>query len=307
MFKRLVDSICGSTDGYSLGEPWRISEGYLGVVVPVLRESQQERKYKLLIEEDRVKIEDTGQIDGIFLKNNSDNPILVHLGSIFKGKTQERASVHDTLVMPNEGKKIAVRCVHATRGIQPGANIKYYSTAPSMIYDHFSSQQNTWSSVSAYSNTYFTQTIGAQVPTQNTDVFHYSDDLSKTLDSVSDVIREALKKMPENPTQIGAIVLKENTLQAFDIFDLPLSWSALRKDIAEKEGLTIIQKDENQVFSFNPAKVHPLISTGLAGNWISNPIYKREAFSVFEVSGEKLKGEFSVFHDEIIHATLWAK
>jgi hypothetical protein len=282
-----------------------------------LRDSKLKRDYLLFAESRTSKSEDTGNISEVFVTNNEKFPILVHLGTIFRGKTQERAAIHDCIIPPGEGRRIAVRCVHASRGISAKADMTYGGTTPVVVTSSLSGgQSQTWASVNAYSAHYYFAASSSTFPgmnrqheMSNTTAYYtpLADDMAKTMDGVSDLMKEALGKMPEHKKQVGSVFLKENSVSAIDLFDLPDSWRALRKDIMEKEGLTIAKEDKDQMFKFDGSKSGKIISSFLSGEWKETPIFKEAGFSVFLVENDKLKGEFSTLKDKIIHTTLWKK
>jgi hypothetical protein len=159
--KQFLETLAAEESGFSFVRPWRMDEGSQGVIIPITRNAKDlTRGYMVLAEARDVKIEDTGSIDAVYVKNNEDVPVLISRGEIFRGKTQERAAIHDHLVAPGKGLRVAVRCVHARRGIQAGTDMKYGGRTP---YDvTFETQGKTWDSVSNYAMS-FTAHAGERV------------------------------------------------------------------------------------------------------------------------------------------------
>lgn len=149
-------------EGFSFGKPWRYSKNSLAAVVPILRQSKEKRSYITLSEAKKVKIEDSGSIDTVYVENTGKEPIFVRAGEIFKGKTQERAAVISRFVMPGKTEKITVVCIHASRGISPESDMMSSGFTPNEFQRNFvmnamggnmrgNLQHETWNMVSRYS------------------------------------------------------------------------------------------------------------------------------------------------------------
>jgi hypothetical protein len=152
--QNFIKSIVEETNGFQLDEAWRLDEGSLSVIVPVKRDSDLKRDYITFAEAQDVKVEDTGAVDSVYVKNNEDKPLFISRGEIFKGKTQERAAIHGYIIGAGRGQKVSVRCIHQTKGISKGAEMKFGGYAP---YDvDLSSQSRTWSTVSNFNTQYAT-------------------------------------------------------------------------------------------------------------------------------------------------------
>ena len=120
-----INAVKDEKEGFILDEPWRLNEETLFAIVPILRKSKKKRKYIMLAEAKDVQIEDTGQIAYVYVKNNEEKPLFVSRGTIFRGKTQERAAIHGHLIQPGKGMRVSVRCVHASKGIKGKAEMEY--------------------------------------------------------------------------------------------------------------------------------------------------------------------------------------
>jgi len=157
LVQKFVKSVANEGSGFHLDEAWRISEESLSVIVPVTRNSRKKCKYITFAEAQHVKVEDTGQIDFVFVENMEEKPLLISRGEIFRGKTQERAAIHGQIIMPGKGVRINVRCIHQSKGISRGADMSYGGKVP---YDvDFSSQARTWDSVNMH-NCLFMENTG---------------------------------------------------------------------------------------------------------------------------------------------------
>ncbi|HRZ18443.1 MAG TPA: hypothetical protein P5136_00060 [Methanofastidiosum sp.] len=436
--QNFIKSIIEEKDGFQLDEAWRVNEDSLGVVVPVKRDIKEDRDYITFAEAKDVKVEDTGMIDHVYVKNNEAKPLLISRGEIFRGKTQERAAVHGHIVMPGKGLRVAVRCIHATKGIQRGAEMKYGGRVPFEVQSNLGDQSSTWRSVKAHNTSYYGEDIkrnparrfydpttdillksvdsgatftgmggshttsmtppAAGQPTEqpkeqfltgvykgenvytsnisgvtfnskgmpinvnedeidpitsrdilmvdkipiegeplgevadnsitfdalNLNSVNYlhqecnvgaADDMVGALDSITQQIKEAMKKLPPIENQVGAIFLFENEFQGMDIYNLPDSWKTVKEDTVAKEGSSFIKKDDTSIFEFKPERVKALIGKELAGTFEEKVIYgekQGEEYKIIELreiidtakKKKRIIGEAVEFRDKIIHLTL---
>lgn len=307
--QKFIETIREQRDGFSFDKPWRLEETSVGVVVPVLRKHKTERDYIMLSEANQIKIEDTGQIDYVYVKNDEKTPVLISRGDIFRGKTQERAAIHDCIVMPGSGLRVPVRCVHQTKGIVHGSAMSFGGKTGYAI--DLSSQWRAWETVSCYTTSYASSVCdsisvrGGNV-TLTSDVMASSDDLVSTIDNMSATMQEVFKKIPYIKNQVGAIFLKENKLIGMDVFDVPLSWDAVKKAVVEKEGASFIEKDSTSIFEFREDRVVDFLGKQLSVDFEEKVIFDRE-YQVIELRSESLLGECIQYKDKIIHLTLWKK
>lgn len=306
MIKQFIKSIREEKDGFSFDRPWRLEEKSLGVIVPILRTSRQRRSYITLAEAKEVKIEDTGQIDSVYIKNNEEKPVLISRGEMFRGKAQERAAIHDHIIMPSKGLRVAVRCIHQSRPIVAGAEMKYGGRAPYAVA--YTSQHETWRNVASYASQGMTGPQGpAGEPFTMDNAILQSDDLTATLDSISDAVKVAMKKIPPIENQVGAVFFHENSMLGMDLYDLSKSWDAVKQDVIEKEGASFIKKDEDAaMFEFKPSRSKNLIGKYLSAVFEEKEIYNRE-YRLVELRSDKLIGEVVEFKGRVIHLTFWKR
>ena len=358
--QNFIKSVAEEKDNFILDEAWRLNEDSLSVIVPVLRKSKAKRSYITFAEAKDVKVEDTGQIDYVYVTNNEEKPLLISRGEIFRGKTQERASVHGAIIKAGKGMRVAVRCIHRSKGINSGAEMKYGGRVPSDI--DLSNQQSAWNSVTAHysalrgefiaegapmlgnirahnvhmgtlkhhvdnsSYTVSNSTVSPDMVADNNneeldmDMFNQernrdigaSDDLVNTLDDMSDMIKEMLKKIPPIKNQVGAIFLVENAVKGLDIYDLPDSWKSVKEDVVAKEGSDYLKKEDTNIFEFKPEKVKQLIGKKLGGTFEEKVIYDTKDMKIIEVrevvddtKKTRLCGEAVEFNNKIIHLTMY--
>lgn len=323
--KLFIEAIREEKDGFSLSKPWRLEEKSMGVIVPILRKNGKDRDYITFPEASKIKAEDTGQIDYIYVKNDEEKPVLIARGEIFRGKTQERAVIHDTLIKPGTGIRVAVRCIHQSKGIQSGSEVKYGGRTP---YDiDLSNQSKTWSTVSNFTHQYYSSSttggisdiddstimVGAVIPPtvlngeQLLNNVRGSDDLHYTLQELSDNVREIMKKIPPIDNQVGAAFFQDSKFQGMDVFDLPDSWSAIKEDVVAKEGASFLKRDEDEMFEFKAEKGLNKLKKELSHNYEEKVLFKAEDHKLIQVMSKNLIGEGIVLNDKVIHLTLWKR
>ena len=330
--QQFIDDVSQQKNGFKFDTPWRVGQESPNVIVPITRISNKKRNYITLAEAKNVQIEDTGQIDYIYVKNNEDMPLYISRGEYFRGKTQERVAIHGYLIEPGKGTRVSVRCIHASKGINTKAGMEYGGKVPYTI--NLSSQRSTWDTVSYYTShindhsgvdnfqtrsinsieigtsdpsCIWTTDIGAVLTSDSSDQYKTSDDLAKTLDLLSDSIKDMMKKIPYIDNQVGAIFLKENEIQGLDVYDLKDSWKSVKDDVVEKEGASFLNKDEStNLFEFKPKKVAALLKKKLGVTFEPKIIYDSD-YKVIEVKSDTLIGEAVVYKNEVIHLTLAKK
>lgn len=127
----ILQLISEESMGFRFGKPERPNEASLACILPILRETSQERQYITLPETENVLVSDSGTINKINLKNTSKKNVFVRSGTIFEGKgTQSRALTRSAVLFPGAEVALDVRCVHQTHGIRSGAEFKYGGITP---------------------------------------------------------------------------------------------------------------------------------------------------------------------------------
>lgn len=139
-----------------------------------------------------------------------------------------------------------------------------------------------------------------------------SDDLVSTLDGMAAKIEEALRKIPPVKNQVGAIFLEDNQILGLDIYDLPLSWDAIKKDVIKKEGSAFVKKESDNLFEFKPEKVKAFLAKRLNTVFEEKVIYSGNGFQVIEVreqssdpKAKRLMGEAVVQGETVVHLTMY--
>jgi ARG/rhodanese/phosphatase superfamily protein len=126
----VFEALIKSEVGYSFGKPKRVDEKSLTCVLPILRQSEEKRTYITFPETDKVLVFDTGSIQEMEADNQTDSHVFMRSGTLFRGSTQERALQRSAILFPHKKARMAVRCVHASRGIRSGTNVKYGGVSP---------------------------------------------------------------------------------------------------------------------------------------------------------------------------------
>jgi len=255
------------------------------------------------------------------------------------GETQERAAIHGYLIKPGKNTNIAVRCIHASKGIVGGSEMSYGGVVP--YYVDLSNQAKTWNSIDCSgtnelvsgftttnstewtsmtttdincdycfssnsiatpeNGTYFVQT-DSFVPLD--DEIASSDDLVSTIETMADNIKDAMKNIPYIENQVGGIFLNgSGEILGLDIYNIPISWQSVKNDIIKKEGASFID-DEDDLFVMRPEKVAKVISKNLKRDFTEKVIYSGE-YTISEIRYENLVGEVVFYNNKIIHLTLW--
>jgi hypothetical protein len=168
----ILQAISEESMGFRFGKPERPNESSLACILPILRETSQERQYITLPETEQVLVFDSGTINKINLKNASKKNVFVRSGTIFEGKgTQSRALMRSAVLFPGTEVALDVRCVHQTHGIRSGAEFKYGGITPlsvdSAVYAagyRPQDQHTTWNAVRQTTAVMQSMTGGEAVP-----------------------------------------------------------------------------------------------------------------------------------------------
>ena len=155
----ILEALSEESMGFRFGKPERPNESSLACILPILRETSQERQYITLPETEQVLVFDSGTINRLNLKNTSKKNVFVRSGTIFEGKgTQSRAIMRSAVLFPGTEVALDVRCVHQTHGIRSGAEFKYGGITPLSVDSRVYSagyrpqdQHATWNATVYYS------------------------------------------------------------------------------------------------------------------------------------------------------------
>lgn len=400
--KTYLKNIADNRLGYRLGDPWKYSEETLGVVVPILRENSPNREYCTMYEVlKELNINDTGNIDQIGLQNKSGMAIFVRAGTIFTGKTQNRAAQHSG-VYSNEKEVINVRCVHASYGIHRGEEMGFGDIAPPSVTMNLMArdQSSVWNSVRNYTGSSETErqrrfgsglcglaTVDSITIDTNTIPEGLPEGVKKALGFISDskkrrsdtrcgvhtfsssdgtkktritreftsegitqlwsgelsnehieeiarfastnnvntnlhdtatndllghikknqsVIDDMMQKVPLFDNQVGAIIFNPVGVIAVETFDHPKSWESIKKEIIEKYGDKIKEKQSEHLFELKPEAIIPAFRKFIEGldKFVEKVVRKDDFSETRAIIGEGIVGEYTLVKGQSIHVLL---
>lgn len=317
-------------DGFSFGKPWRNSSQSMGLVIPIIRDKQIKRNYKMLEETDKLEFVDSGSIDTAIVKNIDKTNIFIRSGIILAGDSQERAVVSGTVIMPNTEQDISVRCVHASKGINPGAKMKYSEKdVPPSVYIALkdNDQGKVWNSVMKYSNSHgqsrrnsrigFSGSglIGAssgRIGAVRTEGMSSSDDLLSTIKEVEQkrkTVEGALKDIPVVKNQVGCIIFDPFGITGFEVFDSSASWKALHKKVLEKYSDVLMQEQEESLFELKedviPKKIAEFVEEIMKAD--EKQTFSNKNSTTFVLDGNKIVGEYTEIENSIVHIIVFKR
>ncbi len=358
--KTYLTDIADSRLGYELGKPWKYSEEALVVVVPILRKSAPERQYTTMYEVlKELNMKDTGNINQVELQNKSGTAIFVRAGTIFTGKTQNRATQHSG-VYNKEKEVVKVCCVHASHGIQKDSKMEFGDIAPPSITMNLmtGNQSGVWNSVRSFTGGNSTakrfneqygsgsfgfmglsegsthhafaasRSYGHRSGRMSGSTHHAfaasrpyiadsnmetenrgTDNLLGHLQSIKkgqSVLDDMMQKVPLFEDQAGAIIFNPTGVTALEIFDSPKSWEAIKKEVVEKYGDKIKEKQAEHLFELKPEMILPMFKKFIESlNEFKETTIRKDNYSeTREVLGRGVIGEYTLVKGQPIHVLL---
>jgi len=293
-------------ENYELGEPWKFGEKSLAAVVPILRRSAAARDYILLQEiQDKmnVNIKDTGSIGAAQIKNPTDKNVFIRNGTLLKGTTQERAVVTGIILLPGKTEQIEVQCVHASRGIHPGAFFAAAGIAPRPVMTSLvarRSQSETWRNVNVATMNFRSMAAPSAHP------YAGSDDLVGILEQTQkfrDDIENILKKVPGDLTdQVGIAIIDLKGVVGLEIFNHPDSWTAFSKSVVRSYADVLSEKG-TELFEIKLDKVKEAVISFIQklAETPSDVVYKNECSTTHTLKGKEVAGEYTTLNTMMIH------
>lgn len=245
--------------GFRLGDPWRLTEEHVAVVVPIIRLGEVGERGYVLVEEvkEKIKVIDGGSIGSIRMFG-AVRPVLVRSGVVIEGiKTQSRSVEFSTIIMPGAEAQITVRCVHASHPISQGADMRVLEMCvPPEVHSALLSgsvrsgnQHAVWEAVRTY-HSRTSDLIRHGTPTAS--VRAESDNLIRTHREVHGFRRDVdhiLTKMPINiQGQVGVVVLGIKGVLGLEMFDHPQSWLAASKAVGRRYADLLTMEGESTLF-----------------------------------------------------------
>lgn len=364
--KAFLNDIVEKMNGYDIGEPWKFSDESLLVMVPITRKNAPHRLYTTMYEVlKNLGMKDTGSIDKVELQNKAGKAIFVRAGTIFAGKTQNRAAQNSGVYKDGMKVDIKVRCVHQTHGIRTGAEMEYGSIAPmSVTYNLMQGNQGqVWNSVREYTSGVPKYSVSPTATIQGISGFmgvvsepngtvhnsrtrnitytassdeakeedlsyfcgyvslageNYSaSDISTSTMNTDDLLgyiksqgKEALdemmQKVPLFDDQAGAVIFNPTGVIALETFDSPKSWAAIKKEIIEKYGDKVSDKQAEHLFELNKDMILPMMKKFVNGlDKFEEKTVRQDDFSETRaVKGDKVAGEYTLIKGRTIHCLL---
>ena len=306
---KFLNTIAEEKDKFSFGESWRYSEDSLVAVLPILRDLEKKRGYLLLREPTDVSVSDTGQINRIRINNKGKKPVYIRMGELFTGKSQERMATRSYVVMPQEIVDIEVRCVHASKGIRSGEDMKPNGIAPSTFDSQLSnssfrgrrvSQRDTWNTVGSISAS-FSTTLSDSTEGFVSPSMAFSDDLRSNLKKFSKQIDKILEKVPYFSNQVGLAMIGTNGVRGVEAFDLKQSWKVLKDDIVQKEGENIAEMKKDSPFEYKKERAVKVVKDVLKLDFEEKVLFKNKDCRIIGLNSEKYTGEITELNGEVIH------
>ena len=310
-----IAAMRGKDQGFSFGDPWRLDDTCLSVVIPIIRKTDKERAYKILAECERVRLFDTGGIGGIKIENGEDKPVFIRHGEILKGITQERGVVHSIIVMPHTAEIMKVRCVHATRGIHGNAAMTSAGYVPRGLEEVLleADQHHVWSTINVEciadmraAHAYCKRGYGSRERVEELKTVP-SDDLSSRCHKYGEFMDEILKNVPLAQGQVGMAIISRRGFDALEVFDVPATWKVLRDTVMKTAGVTMADFDDDGVFTYQPKKATESVIKALGATFQTNTIYVKDTVSVVRLQSESLLGEATLLDGEVVHLRLFRR
>lgn len=312
--KNIFTTLLEEHEGYSFGDPKRVDEKSLAVVMPILRLTEHARRYVTLPESEKARVFDTGKIDEMEVENQEDCAVFIRTGSLFRGATQERTAQRSFVVFPARKTKVAVRCVHMSKGIASGAGVKSSDFVPHDVlnkcYTHGyapKNQHDYWSSVGhttgcmmrmSSSKSFGDGAVcssgeGSGIAKLRQDAVDEillgagqsvfggipigADNLAKHFDKFAKDFESVLSKIRRHDNQAGMALITDGGVQLVEVFDHPASWTALHTAAVKSMGTKVVTEDAESVFEFKPAHAKAMVRKVLAQPWEHKDIYYHEA------------------------------
>ena len=294
-------------EAYDFKKPWKPKNKSLAIVVPVVARCYTDREYVVLDEvKNDVKITDTGGIDKAKVEGNVDKAVFIRGGTMLKGQTQERATQFGIVIIPQKSEQVPVRCIHASRGISPGASLIAAGYAPRRVYSTMlsnRSQHATWGAVSCYN---------AQISTQAGLHFAGSDDLVSVVETIdkfrTDMI-EILKEAPNYQDQVGIVVIDTNGILGLEIYDHPTSWKAFAETIICSFSDTLTKEEQVEIFKPNMKAVIPTIKSFLKqiSKFAEEVVFDKDNTKTVIIKSNGYVGEYTTLNNRTLHLLITRK
>lgn len=136
-----------------------------------------------------------------------------------------------------------------------------------------------------------------------------SDDLLGHLEKIKNgqsVLDDMMQKVPLFNNQVGAIIFDPVGVIAVETFDHPKSWEAIKKEVIEKYGDKITDKQVNHIFELKKEMIKPSFMEFIKGldNFTEKTIRKDEFSETKVVKGKGVIGEYTLIKGQPVHVLL---
>jgi len=345
LVKSFLDDIRGEKNGFKFGRPWHYHKNSLAAILPIIRKSEEQRSYITLVEAaNKVIIEDSGSISEAIVTNKGDKPVFIRAGEILKGSTQTRAVVISRIVMPKQTARVKIVCVYASKGISRGATFAHAGYAPSSVENIIINeayrgrgvnvnQSQVWQGVTSYSANIANYSDPSIRRSSSQDIKRgimdtlsgiggaaggaggfigytaadTSDDLEGTMKKFSMTMQDIFKSLPKVDWQTGAVLLGVDGVIGLEVFDLPDSWTAMKKELAEKEAEHLVKENQENAFEFKEEKAKGMATKILEKKFSEKDLYKDEKTKTIGIELATYLGQVTFLGDHIIHLNITSK
>lgn len=136
-----------------------------------------------------------------------------------------------------------------------------------------------------------------------------SNDLLGHLEKIKksqSILDDMMQKVPLFDNQVGAIIFNAVGIIALETFDSPKSWESIKKEIIEKYGDKIKERQANHLFELKPEMILPMLKKFIEelDNFKETTILRDEFSETRVVRGEKIIGEYTLVKGQPIHVLL---
>jgi hypothetical protein len=336
--------IAHERNGYSIGKPWRFTEHSLAAVVPLVRETKEDRIYRLFSErKDDVKVVDKGNIDQLIITNDGKFPVLIKAGEVLTGSTQSRTITISQIIFPGDKVPVSCACVYSTKGIREGqrmvpgfyspTNVRreiykgHYQMGKLSPSGYSRRQSEIWHAVSSTGKQYASKvenlvryasapnaiigpgwSSGGLLEDIDTHYDNPSEDLAGRVEETQEKLKDIIKSIPETDFQVGIVLLTMSGLESMEAFEHPDSWEGLRRSILGAESAKIVDvSDQAGLFEFKASKAKEVVKGLLTKSFSEKKVVDREKTQTYILDTDKFMGEVVLLDKTPIHCSFVKK
>ena len=117
---------------------------------------------------------------------------------------------------------------------------------------------------------------------------------------------EMMQKVPLFKDQVGAIIFNPVGVVAVETFDHPMSWEAVKKEVIEKHGDKLMEKQAEHLFELKPDKIAPAFRKFIKGLKESqeHSVRKDDLSETRIIVGKGLVGEYTLVKGRVVHSII---